>query len=77
LPGQTAEQARASAERLRELLANQKLPHSASKVSPYITLSIGVAELDVASMDRFDQLLQSADKALYRAKSQGRNRCVI
>jgi diguanylate cyclase (GGDEF)-like protein len=77
LPGQTAEQARASAERLRELLANQKLPHSASKVSPYITLSIGVAELDPGAMTQFDQLLQSADKALYRAKSQGRNRCVI
>ena len=77
LPGQVREQAAASAERLRELLANQKLPHSASQVSPYVTLSIGVAELDPATMERFDQLLQSADKALYRAKSQGRNRCVI
>jgi diguanylate cyclase (GGDEF)-like protein len=77
LPGQTREQALESAERLRSLLGNQKLPHSASAVSPYVTLSIGIAELDVTTMERFDQLLQSADKALYRAKSQGRNRCMI
>jgi len=77
LPGQNKQQALESAERLQALLANQKLPHSASPVSPFITLSIGIAELDDTTMERFDQLLQSADKALYRAKSQGRNRCVI
>jgi diguanylate cyclase (GGDEF)-like protein len=77
LPGQNRDQALASAERLQELLSHQKLPHSASAVSPYVTLSIGIAELDVTTMERFDQLLQSADKALYRAKSLGRNRCVI
>jgi diguanylate cyclase (GGDEF)-like protein len=77
LPGQNRDQALASAERLQQLLSHQKLPHSASAVSPYVTLSIGIAELDVTTMERFDQLLQSADKALYRAKSLGRNRCVI
>jgi diguanylate cyclase (GGDEF)-like protein len=77
LPGQNRDQALASAEKLRELLADQQLPHSASSVSPYVTLSVGVAELDPATMERFDQLLQSADRALYRAKRQGRNRCVI
>nr|GFD55124.1 hypothetical protein [Tanacetum cinerariifolium] len=41
LPGQNRQQALDSAERLRELLENQKLPHSASAVSPYVTLSIG------------------------------------
>jgi diguanylate cyclase (GGDEF)-like protein len=77
LPGQNRDQALSSAERLQQLLSHQKLPHSASAVSPYVTLSIGIAELDVTTMERFDQLLQSADKALYRAKSLGRNRCVI
>lgn len=77
LPGQNRQQALNSAERLQALLAEQKLPHKGSGVSPYVTLSIGIAELDPANMERFDQLLQSADKALYRAKSQGRNRCEI
>jgi diguanylate cyclase (GGDEF)-like protein len=43
-------------------------------VSPYVTLSIGVAELDPDTMDHFDLLLQRADQALYRAKRQGRDR---
>lgn len=77
LPGQDRQQALSSAERLQALLADQKLSHKGSSVSPYVTLSIGVAELDPANMECFDQLLQSADKALYRAKSQGRNRCEI
>jgi diguanylate cyclase (GGDEF)-like protein len=76
LPGQNRQQAQVSADRLRELLAQQRLAHSASPVSPFVTLSIGVAELDPANMAHFDQLLQSADRALYRAKSQGRDRCV-
>jgi diguanylate cyclase (GGDEF)-like protein len=37
-------------------------------------LSIGVAQLDPEAMDHFDQLMQRADQALYRAKHQGRNR---
>jgi diguanylate cyclase (GGDEF)-like protein len=77
LPGQDQAQAFDSAERLRELLVQQCLPHSASPVSPFVTLSIGIAELEPSTMDRFDLLLQSADKALYRAKSQGRNRSMI
>jgi diguanylate cyclase (GGDEF)-like protein len=77
LPGQDQAQAFESAERLRELLAQQALPHRASPVSSYVTLSIGIAELETSSMNRFDQLLQSADKALYRAKSQGRDRSMI
>jgi len=77
LPGQNRQQAQVSADRLRELLAQQRLAHSASPVSPFVTLSIGVAELDPANMAHFDQLLQNADRALYRAKSQGRDRCVI
>lgn len=77
LPGQNKHQALASAERLQRLLADQQLPHSASPVSPFITMSIGIAELEPANMERFDQLLQTADKALYRAKRQGRNQCVV
>jgi diguanylate cyclase (GGDEF)-like protein len=39
----------------------------------HVTLSAGIASLD-ASITRADQLLQSADAALYRAKDAGRNR---
>ncbi|HET7793757.1 MAG TPA: GGDEF domain-containing protein [Rhizobacter sp.] len=73
LPGMDAEQARQAAERLRQALAVRALPHSGSQISPHITMSIGLAQFDPATMDRFDTLLDQADRALYRAKSQGRN----
>jgi diguanylate cyclase (GGDEF)-like protein len=76
LPGFDLRQAHEAAERLQTALATARLAHGASPVSPYMTLSIGVAELDRTTMDRFDQLLQCADQALYRAKSQGRARSV-
>lgn len=77
LPGADTEQARTAAERLRQALAEQQLSHGASSVSPFVTLSIGVAQLDAELMDDFDLLLKSADQALYRAKSQGRDRVVV
>lgn len=73
LPGVDAQCAHRSAMRLQQRLAERELPHSASAVSPYVTLSIGVAAFDPETVDQFDQLLCRADEALYRAKTQGRN----
>ena len=74
LPNVDLAQANAAAQRLRASLAEREVPHGGSQVSPYVTLSIGVAELDPETMDHFDLLLQRADQALYRAKRQGRDR---
>lgn len=74
LPGTDSAQAYLAAERLRQALATRALTHAASQVAPHVTLSIGVAQLEPATMDRFDLLAQHADQALYRAKSQGRDR---
>lgn len=76
LPGTDAEQAAKSAERLRKKLTELQIPHTSSPVSPYVTMSIGIAQLELVMPDDFDQLLQRADAALYRAKRQGRNRIV-
>jgi two-component system cell cycle response regulator len=68
LPRCTEERARSRAEALRravEGLQPENLPVSAS---------IGVACAAEAGGVRLDQLLSSADEALYRAKRQGRNR---
>ena len=74
LPGMNIHFARVAAERLRQRMALLALPHRDSPVAPVLTLSIGLAEYDPATMDQFDQLLHQADQALYRAKSQGRDR---
>ena len=77
LPNIDAKQACEAAQRFRESLAARELPHSGSAVSSFVTVSIGVAELAPQTMDHFDQLLQRADQALYRAKHQGRDRVVL
>lgn len=71
LPDANIDQARAIAERLREKVQNA----TAQENSDYaVTVSIGLASIDDAK-ESFDQLLHSADLAMYQAKRNGRN-CV-
>lgn len=74
LPGTDAAQAREGAERLRQRMTEQAVEHVTSAVAPIVTLSIGVAQFEPETMDRFDLLLLRADQALYRAKTKGRDR---
>ncbi|GFP74181.1 GGDEF domain-containing response regulator [Clostridium fungisolvens] len=73
LPETTAEQAKVIAENIIEDLKELELKHEYSSVSQFVTLSLGVSEIvpdEVYSMDSF---IENADKALYRAKKNGRN----
>lgn len=59
------------------VLANDLRRHIARRCSAggqAVTVSIGVAELEGA--DSQDEWLRRADRALYRAKSEGRNRAI-
>lgn len=73
LPATDLAQASVAAERLRHAMSTRGIPHTGSDAAPHVTLSIGVAQLDPSTMDRFEALMQRADEALYRAKSLGRN----
>ncbi|HUX37793.1 MAG TPA: diguanylate cyclase, partial [Rectinemataceae bacterium] len=64
----------ALAERIRKAVESHAIPHSASKVSPFVTVSIGVATVDTAEIVSQDEIIQRADAALYEAKKAGRNR---
>lgn len=57
-------------------LARLALPHPASRVSTRVTVSIGVGTLAPSPEISPDALVRAADRALYRAKAAGRNRCV-
>ena len=73
LPETSAADARRIAESARTAIADLRLPHPASPVAPFLTVSAGVA---TASWNRWStpgQLLAAADKALYHAKDMGRN----
>lgn len=74
LPGMPIADMVTLAERLRTAVESLAIPHGASAVSAWITLSIGVASLVPPWGEVSAVLLTAADKALYQAKREGRNR---
>lgn len=65
------------AEELRSRIERLSLPHAQSKIEDYVTVSAGLATLVPSSAGTPEQLVAYADKALYRAKAEGRNRVVV
>ena len=76
MPQTGKEQAMVVAERVREAVADLRIPHCQSGFG-HVTISIGVAAIDAASaifrQQACEELIKVADKALYRAKNGGRN----
>ena len=74
LPGTNHEGAMKLAEELRKGVENLKIPHEASTVSKYVTISVGVATMIPTLGTEPQEIVEKADKALYRAKQDGCNR---
>ena len=72
LPETAEQEAIRVAERLRQAIANVKIPLGHG-LPLSITVSIGITSL-MSKDDNIDVLLSFADKALYEAKNAGRNR---
>jgi diguanylate cyclase (GGDEF)-like protein/PAS domain S-box-containing protein len=80
LPRTTTEQTRRLAEKLCRLTAAVTIDFENSPgdvLSIPVTVSIGVSTADPADALSTEQLLHSADEALYEAKRSGRNRVVV
>ncbi|HTN94491.1 MAG TPA: diguanylate cyclase [Gallionella sp.] len=75
LPETDLDEATEVADRLRMSIANSKVPLE-NGLPLHFTVSIGVTSL-VSRDDNLDVLLNHADKALYQAKDQGRNRICV
>lgn len=54
-----------------------KIVHSGSTVSQFVTLSLGIATVIPNFETSPLALIEAADKALYQAKAEGRNRIII
>jgi diguanylate cyclase (GGDEF)-like protein len=74
LPQSTTESALAAAQRLRQGMVDALFQVPGGSVA--VTVSVGVA-LPLPEDTGAQQVLQRADRALYRAKEQGRNRVVL
>ncbi|WP_096200269.1 PAS domain S-box protein [Bacillus sp. FJAT-45350] len=73
LPETSQEEAKAAANRLRSIIEELSIPHIGSKVSQYVTISLGVSTVIPTSQMQSKELIEKADKALYYSKGSGRN----
>ena len=63
------------AEAIRQQVYALQEPHSSSDTADVVTLSLGVASIVPTSKEQsFQELINHADQALYKAKEAGRNR---
>jgi len=61
---------------LRQRVEELRIPHSASEIAPYITISLGVVTIVPECGHSYNELIDKADQFMYRAKNSGRNRWV-
>ena len=61
------------AEVMRKNIEDAKIPHADSKVSDYVSISLGVSTALPERNTNPESLVGAADKGLYRAKDEGRN----
>lgn len=71
-PMTNAQQAKIQAERLMNAIKKIAIVHPCSSVSPYVTISVGVATTIPRLNDSISAFVSRADHALYQAKTNGR-----
>ncbi|MDC5263710.1 GGDEF domain-containing protein [Acinetobacter baumannii] len=76
-PMTNAQQAKIQAERLMNAIKKIAILHPCSSVSPYVTISVGVATTIPRLNDSISAFVSRADHALYQAKTNGRNQYQI
>jgi diguanylate cyclase (GGDEF)-like protein/PAS domain S-box-containing protein len=76
LPGTDESGAKAVAEDICQAVRNRRLPHEGNAPG-IVTVSIGCATIVPQRGKTAQNLIESADQALYRAKGRGRNRVIV
>ena len=76
LPGIAKKDAFTYAERLRKKISQNSFPHKEKQPLGVVSVSGGIASFP-ENGDSIDKVIQNADKALYQAKSEGKNRVLL
>ncbi len=77
LPATNKEGAANIAERLCQVVRDLKIPHEASEISRFLTISLGVACMSPEDDISLEDAIKHADQALYQAKENGRNQVQV
>ncbi len=77
LPGASIHSALRTAERLKELVVAEAIPHEKSAIDGIITVSQGVVSVMPDTELTPTDLIKRADKALYQSKHKGRNTITV
>ena len=73
LPQTSLAEAKVIAERVREKIEDTAYPHAKSQPLGAVTISTGISTLS-NTVDTAEQIIWAADRALYEAKGEGKNR---
>lgn len=73
LPNTNTTEAQACAERIRQGIEKHSV-NLGDELTLNVTVSLGIAELDIMANEAIESAVDRADKALYKAKTLGRNR---
>ena len=73
LPQTPVNEAAVIAERMRQRIVNTNYPYGQNQSLGFVTVSIGVSTYS-RHVDTSERVIAAADRALYRAKSKGKNR---
>jgi diguanylate cyclase (GGDEF)-like protein/PAS domain S-box-containing protein len=77
LPNTDSEGALKVAECILRGVAKMNIEHGKSTVAPHVTLSLGVTTAIPGPKNSLSAFVDTADRALYEAKKQGRNRVIL
>ena len=77
LPGASHDSAMRTANRLKELVELEAIPHENSSVADVLTVSQGVVTVQPDGDMLPSEVISRADKALYEAKKTGRDRISV
>ena len=76
LPECSSQEAFAFAEKVRQKIERTSLPHEKSGTG-IVSVSVGVHSMIPSETSSSSELIKTSDEALYKAKSEGRNRVVL
>jgi diguanylate cyclase (GGDEF)-like protein/PAS domain S-box-containing protein len=74
LPNMNSKNALNLANNLVKKIQGEKLPYEASPIGKGVTISVGVVTMHANELSNNSSIIDASDKALYKAKGNGRNR---